>query len=35
MTTGQRVHPSKAIAGGYVFQYPALEPAMRAIFSKS
>jgi hypothetical protein len=31
MTTGQRVRPAKAIAGGYVFHYPALEPALRAI----
>jgi uncharacterized protein (TIGR01777 family) len=31
MTTGQRVRPEKALAGGYVFQYPALEPALRAI----
>ncbi|UVT15896.1 MAG: TIGR01777 family protein [Nitrospira sp.] len=30
MTTGQRVIPAKAIAGGYAFQYPALEPALRA-----
>lgn len=31
MTTGQRVSPAKAIAGGYLFQYPTLEPALRAI----
>jgi hypothetical protein len=34
MTTGQRVSPAKAIAGGYVFQYPTLEPALRAILKK-
>ena len=34
MTTGQRVSPQKAIAGGYVFQYPSLEPALRAILKK-
>jgi len=31
MTTGQRVSPAKAIADDYVFQYPTLEPALRAI----
>jgi hypothetical protein len=31
MTTGQRVIPAKAMAGGYTFQYPTLEPALRAI----
>lgn len=35
MTTGQRVNPAKALSGGYVFHYPTLEPAFRAIFSKS
>lgn len=35
MTTGQRVIPAKALSGGYVFRYPMLEPAFRAIFSKS
>jgi uncharacterized protein (TIGR01777 family) len=34
MTTGQRVSPAKAIAGGYVFQYPTLEPTLRAILKK-
>jgi uncharacterized protein (TIGR01777 family) len=34
MTTGQRVRPEKALASGYVFQYPALEPALRAIFKQ-
>lgn len=31
MTTGQRVIPAKALAGGYTFQYPTLEPALQAI----
>ena len=31
MTTGQRVIPVKAMAGGYTFQYPTLEPALQAI----
>ncbi|MDE3040376.1 MAG: TIGR01777 family oxidoreductase [Nitrospirota bacterium] len=34
MTTGQRVHPAKALSGGYVFHYPTLEPALRAILTK-
>jgi len=34
MTTGQRVTPAKALSGGYVFQYPKLEPALRAILAK-
>lgn len=34
MTTGQRVTPAKALSGGYVFHYPALEPALRAIMAK-
>lgn len=34
MTTGQRVHPAKALAGGYDFFYPTLEPALRAIMQK-
>ena len=34
MTTGQRVQPQKVLAGGYVFRYPALEPALRAILNK-
>jgi uncharacterized protein (TIGR01777 family) len=34
MTTGQRVIPAKAIAGGYTFQYPTLEPALRAIMAR-
>lgn len=31
MTTGQRVIPAKAMAEGYTFQYPKLEPAFQAI----
>jgi uncharacterized protein (TIGR01777 family) len=34
MTTGQRVIPAKALSRGYVFQYPKLEPALRAILTK-
>lgn len=34
MTTGQRVNPAKTLSGGYVFHYPTLEPALRAIFAK-
>lgn len=33
MTTGQRVIPAKAMAGGYRFQYPTLEPALQAILT--
>ena len=33
MTTGQRVHPAKALSMGYVFQYPKLEPTLRAILA--
>ena len=34
MTTGQRVTPAKALSGGYIFHYPTLEPALRAILAK-
>jgi uncharacterized protein (TIGR01777 family) len=34
MTTGQRVSPAKALSGGYVFHYPMLETALRAIVTK-
>lgn len=34
MTTGQRVSPAKALSRGYVFHYPTLEPALRAIVTK-
>jgi hypothetical protein len=34
MTTGQRVNPAKALSEGYVFHYPTLEPALRAILTK-
>lgn len=33
LTTGQRVIPAKAMAGGYTFRYPTLEPALQAILS--
>jgi uncharacterized protein (TIGR01777 family) len=35
MTTGQRVIPAKAMAGGYCFQYPTLEPALQSILVKT
>jgi len=31
MTTGQRVIPAKAMAGGYTFRYPTLEAALQTI----
>ena len=34
MTTGQRVIPAKAMARGYRFHYPTLEPALRAVLKK-
>lgn len=34
MTTGQRVTPAKALSGRYVFHYPKLEAALRAILTK-
>ena len=34
MTTGQHVTPAKALAGGYVFHYPTLVPALQAILAK-
>jgi uncharacterized protein (TIGR01777 family) len=34
MTTGQHVTPAKALSRGYVFRYPKLEPALRAILTK-
>jgi len=34
MTTGQRVIPANAMEGGYTFQYPTLEPALRAILAR-
>jgi uncharacterized protein (TIGR01777 family) len=33
MTTGQHVTPAKALSRGYVFHYPKLEPALRAILT--
>ena len=32
MTTGQRVIPKKAMAGGYAFRYPTLDSAFQSIF---
>lgn len=34
MTTGHRVEPAKARAGGYSFRYPSVESALRAIVTK-
>jgi uncharacterized protein (TIGR01777 family) len=34
MTMGQRVNPAKALSQGYVFHYPKLELALRAILMK-
>ncbi len=34
MTTGQRVLPQAALQGGYRFQQPSLEPALRDIFAR-
>jgi uncharacterized protein (TIGR01777 family) len=34
MTTGQRVIPKKAMAGGYTFRYPTIESALRAVLKK-
>ncbi len=34
MTTGQRIDPAQARAGGYAFHYPTLDPALRAIVTK-
>ncbi len=33
MTTGQRVNPAKALSAGYVYHYPTLERALRAILT--
>jgi uncharacterized protein len=35
MTTGQRVIPAKAVVGGYTFQYPTLEQALRDVLKRS
>jgi uncharacterized protein (TIGR01777 family) len=34
LLSGQRVVPSRAGAGGFRFEYPTLEPALRAIYSQ-
>ena len=34
MTTGQRVIPKKAMAGGYTFRYPTVESALRTVLKK-
>lgn len=34
LTTGQRVDPTVALRGGFVFQYSALQPALQAILGK-
>lgn len=35
MTAGQRVIPANAMAGGYMFQYPTLEQALRDVLKRS
>ncbi|HRI38369.1 MAG TPA: DUF1731 domain-containing protein, partial [Nitrospira sp.] len=35
MTTGQRVIPAKAMAGGYRFQYPTLDHALQSILMEA
>ena len=35
LVTGQRVLPEKARAGGFVFQYPELESALREIYGRA
>ena len=35
LTTGQRVIPAKAMAGGYVFHYPTLEQTLRDVLKRS
>ena len=35
LLTGQRVIPRRAIDEGFVFRYPALQPALRAVLSQS
>jgi len=35
LTTGQRVHPQRALDGGFTFLYPMLEAALEAIFAES
>jgi hypothetical protein len=35
LTTGQRVEPSAALCHGFVFRYPDLEPALKAILVQS
>jgi hypothetical protein len=34
MTMGQWINPAKALSGGYVFQHPTLESALRAVVTK-
>lgn len=33
MTTGQRIHPERALSGGYVFHYKRLAPALQHILA--
>ena len=35
MTTGQRARPEKALSGGFIFKYPTLEPALRAVLCET
>lgn len=34
LLAGQRVLPAKALAGGFTFRYPTLEPALRALYRR-
>ena len=35
LTTGQRVHPQKALDSGFSYSYPTLQEALQSIFGKS
>ena len=35
LTTGQRVHPQRALDGGFTYLYPTLPAALKALFKES